>query len=319
MIASSMEEVRKAQSGPVAIGGVGGSGTRVVAAILSSLGFHIGGDLPSSLDNLWFTLLFKRPEALDAPAGDFRARFTVFQKVMCGTDPLTDDEIRLVRECAANPPPLHDPQWSLERADSLIRECSGVRNNGAWGWKEPNTHVVLARLGDTIPGLRYIHVVRNGLDIAYSWNQNQVQTWGSRFLGYDTIEVTPRVSLKYWVAVHRTVLQTGQKMGSRFLMVSYDRLCADPLRALPPLLNFLGFEASPDRIAELSALIKPPESIGRFKCHPRQELDPADIEFVETMGFDVAWPTAVKRTAVQETISWVRRRISRRLRWRAEA
>jgi hypothetical protein len=308
-----MEEVLEAQSSPVAVGGVDGSGTRVVAAILSALGFHIGGDLNSSLDNLWFTILFKRPEALDGPAEDFRARFTVFQKVMCGTDPLTDAEIRLVRECAANPPSQHDPRWSLERADSLIRECSGVRNNGAWGWKEPNTHVILARLGATVPGLRYIHVVRNGLDMAYSWNQNQLQIWGSRFLGHDSIEVTPRASLQYWVAVHRTVLQTGRKMGSRFLMVSYDQLCADPLRELPPLLNFLGFEASPGRIADLSALIKPPESIGRFKCHPREELDPADIEFVETMGFDAEWPSAVAQSAIRRTISvWIRQTVRRR-------
>ncbi len=49
------------QNGPVVIGGVGGSGTRVVAAILSTLGFHLGNDLNESMDNLWTTLLFKRP------------------------------------------------------------------------------------------------------------------------------------------------------------------------------------------------------------------------------------------------------------------
>ena len=48
--------------GPVAIGGVGGSGTRVVAEVLKCLGFYLGSLLNSSLDNLWFTLLFKRPD-----------------------------------------------------------------------------------------------------------------------------------------------------------------------------------------------------------------------------------------------------------------
>ena len=48
-------------SGPVIIGGVGGSGTRVVAEIINLLGFYIGDDLNPAKDNLWFLLLFKRP------------------------------------------------------------------------------------------------------------------------------------------------------------------------------------------------------------------------------------------------------------------
>lgn len=47
--------------GPVAIGGVGGSGTRVFAEILRGFGFYIGDCLNGALDNLWFTLLCKRP------------------------------------------------------------------------------------------------------------------------------------------------------------------------------------------------------------------------------------------------------------------
>ena len=46
---------------PVVIGGIGGSGTRVVAGLLQQLGFDIGSDLNDSLDDLSFTALFKRP------------------------------------------------------------------------------------------------------------------------------------------------------------------------------------------------------------------------------------------------------------------
>ena len=48
--------------GPVAIGGVGGSGTRLIAQLLREAGFYLGGDLNPALDNRWFTLLFKRPD-----------------------------------------------------------------------------------------------------------------------------------------------------------------------------------------------------------------------------------------------------------------
>ncbi len=44
---------------PVAIGGVGGCGTRLIAEMLMRVGFFLGSDLNESLDNLWFTLAFK--------------------------------------------------------------------------------------------------------------------------------------------------------------------------------------------------------------------------------------------------------------------
>jgi len=47
--------------GPIVVGGVGGSGTRVVAEILSKFGFYLGNDLNGASDNLLYTLLFKRP------------------------------------------------------------------------------------------------------------------------------------------------------------------------------------------------------------------------------------------------------------------
>ena len=49
------------KTNPIAVGGVGGSGTRVVANFLEMLGFDMGSDINESLDNLTFTLLFKRP------------------------------------------------------------------------------------------------------------------------------------------------------------------------------------------------------------------------------------------------------------------
>ena len=58
-----------AAPGPVAIGGVGGSGTRVIAAIVESLGFDPGANLNRPRDDLTFTVLFKRPDAYPGVRG----------------------------------------------------------------------------------------------------------------------------------------------------------------------------------------------------------------------------------------------------------
>lgn len=46
----------------IAIGAVGGSGTRVVAKIFMDAGVFVGDDLNAQNDNLTFTQLFKNPD-----------------------------------------------------------------------------------------------------------------------------------------------------------------------------------------------------------------------------------------------------------------
>jgi Sulfotransferase family len=277
---------------PIGVGGVGGSGTRLIAGVLQKLGFYLGHDINESLDNLWFTLLFKRPEALNCSDEDFAAFFTIFRKAMTGCDALSETEIRLVREAAEVSRVQHDSAWLSQRAESLISECAGrAVENRSWAWKDPNTHVVLPRLKDLAPEVRYIHVVRNGLDMAYSQNQNQLITWGPRFLGGSPATVNPRSSLKYWVAAHRRILEISQRMSNRFLMVNYDLLCADPARELPRIVEFLGFETSSAKVAAAAALVRPSSGIGRFKAFPRDHFDADDIAFVESAGFDTEWQT----------------------------
>ncbi len=284
---------------PVAVGGVGGSGTRLIAGILLQLGFYLGSDLNESLDNLWFTLLFNRIEALDCSDEDFGALFSVFRKVMCGSSALAEAQAHLLRAAAECSPSPDYCVWLSQRAESSIRECAaGARRNPRWGWKEPNTHVVLPRLRSVAPHLRYIHVVRNPLDMAYSRNQNQLGAWGPRFLGTDSLTPTPRFSLKYWLAAHRRVLDTAQAMNGRFLLVYFDRLCADPMRELPSLLEFVGLEASPARLDAAASLVRTPDSVGRFKAFPREDFDPDDVALVAGMGFDTDWP--LSSTAVPD-------------------
>ena len=55
--------VAKEALGPVAVGGVGGSGTRLIASMVSSLGYEMGSNLNHSQDDLTFAVLFKRPDS----------------------------------------------------------------------------------------------------------------------------------------------------------------------------------------------------------------------------------------------------------------
>jgi len=271
---------------PVAIGGVGGSGTRLIARLLMELGFFMGEDLNESNDNLWFTLLFKHVGILSVREGEFGELVRIFVDRMTGAGTCNPSQAAQVTRLALRDRPDHPASWLKDRADSLL--AAGVMRSCArpWGWKEPNTHVVMDRLPGFLPGMKYIHVMRNGLDMAHSANQNQLRLWGRHFLDQD-FEVSPRWSLKYWHAVHRRILRVCETMGDRFLLLNYDRLCQDPHGELPPLLKFLGLAPSMDAVSRLAELVRAPVSIGRFKRDGVGVFDPEDVAFARRLGFDV--------------------------------
>ena len=75
------------RSAPVVVGGVGGSGTRVVASILMELRYYLGDLRIPSNDNRWFAdLFFRRPTCLTSLSGISHVRLfkalELFEKLM---------------------------------------------------------------------------------------------------------------------------------------------------------------------------------------------------------------------------------------------
>src|SRR5690348_1121191 len=101
---------------PVAIGGVGGSGTRVVASFLQMLGYFLGDDLNSELDNLWFTLLFKRRSIFLESEADFRSLASLFFARMSGSTTVLSDRQRETVFLQARQDRLQHPRdWLIAR------------------------------------------------------------------------------------------------------------------------------------------------------------------------------------------------------------
>ena len=97
---------------PVAIGGVGGSGTRLIAQLLMEVGFYLGDDLNEANDTLWFTLLFKRPEILRVAECEFAQSLDIFIARMTGGGACSAHQAALVRRLAASDrAPQHPSDW----------------------------------------------------------------------------------------------------------------------------------------------------------------------------------------------------------------
>lgn len=156
-----------------------------------------------------------------------------------------------------------------------------------WGWKVPPNFFILEHLHDHFAGMRYIHVIRNGLDMAFSQNQNQLSRWGFYFdIDADKMSL-PQASLKYWIAANRFAIELGQRLlHSRFHLLSFDELCTEPARVVAELAVFLGIRDMGD-LEPLIAGIRRPDSLGRYKSQDIGIFSKADIDAVAGLGFPV--------------------------------
>lgn len=287
-------------SPPVAIGGVGGSGTRLIASLLQKAGYYLGDDLNEPLDNLWFTFLLKRRELwpIEQNIPALNQALGIFLNVMTTRMSISENDHELIESLRLKPRLHHPIGWRQKRRDSLHHYLhSNPPSQTRWGWKEPNSHFLLPYLDQRIKGFKYIHVMRHGLDMAASNNQNQLVYWGPKLLDLRVERQNVAQSLSFWCKTHQRVIDFGRDMKERFYLLNFDEFCLSPEEELPKLMGFLGNTdgVSPDKkegkkedsIGPFLEEITIPASTGRRRRYPLEAFNPRDVEYVRSLGFDV--------------------------------
>ena len=269
------------------IGGVGGSGTRLVTQLLQQQGVVFGGDKNEELDNLWFSLLFVDRSIFSKPAQEIEQRVWLFINAMRDRDTLPEELTVLLDAvtCFDRGPALR--QSVLQAARKTIDDPAyAVETASAWGWKQPNVQVMVPLIAPYLAGMKYIYVVRNGLDMAFGYNQNQLKYfWGDLLLG-DGAEATPANALRYWIASYKRNCAYRALLGDRLYLLNFDLLCANPRHELLKLTDFLGLNPVEDALASAESAVVTPSSTGRYRHHDCSQLYPEDIDFVRSLGFD---------------------------------
>lgn len=274
-------------SAPIVIGGIGGSGTRLVAQILQQEGVAFPGDMNEELDNLWFSLLFVRRTIFLKPREEVVRLFWLFINAMRKRLPVPEELVPLLDEAAR-----YDRGPALRRSvleaarQSICASPNDQSTCEVWAWKQPNTHVLVPLLAQYLPKMKYIYVVRNGLDMAFSYNQNQLKYfWGDLLLEGD-IEPTPRNALRYWIACYKRICSDRALLGDRLYLLNYDSLCKGPMEQLKHLNRFLDLDVSQDAMESIARTIIVPGSAGRHQYQDCSQLCAEDVDFVRSLGFD---------------------------------
>jgi len=248
----------------IAIGGLGGSGTRVVAEIVKESGYFIGNDLNKESDNLLFTRLLKNKAwRKNATKKEIVKRLSWFNSIMSGEGQniSSNEKKNLIKS-------INDNETFASSIEDI--DMKAYSRTVSYAWKEPNTHIYLKYLNKAIPGVKYLHVIRDGLDMAHTSNTQQLENWGSLLydieFNIDNPESIIRSQLSYWIKANTKAIKDGRLyLKDHFMLCNFDRLCSHPDDEIPRILNFIGIAGHNALLSRLTNLPIKPASSGRHK------------------------------------------------------
>jgi hypothetical protein len=228
---------------PVVIGGFGGSGTRVVARIAKGAGFFRGTNLNESEDAMEFV------EFYDRWVNRYLLR-------------------RLV--------PFYTEENDLMEAD--FRNCVSrhrreiVVEDAHWGWKNPRSIHVLPFIHKQFPDLKFIQVVRDGRDMAFSTNDVQLRRHGAALLEPALLDAPlPIKTAALWAKINLEAASYAEaELAQRYLILKFEGLCQTPHEAVKEVFDFLG--ANHGNLAAVAEEVVMPSSIGRWQCSGKEIL-----------------------------------------------
>ena len=206
------------------------------------------------------------------------------------------DVLKLVEYLVERYYPNYGPLWNSnapadETLPDLIREVfashtEGLPQNASWGWKVCETAYILPVLDFLFPAARYVHLIRDGRDVAFTnhrapnrpfwkkiyFNTDRILAWrGLRFHGRDYERRSHIYNVMHWansVTVGRTY---GAMLRERYLEVRYEDLCESFDDTATRVLEFIGAANILDAIEKIRPLVYR-NAIHKYSVQPKEKV-----------------------------------------------
>lgn len=229
---------------PLVIGATGGSGTRTIAQICRMVGYYMGANVNQFLDALEFVPFYNK--WINVTLSSNRIILTEEQNKLMFQDFLA----------------------------CIQKHRKGIKHQAApWGWKNPRSMYLLPFFHALYPTMRFIHIIRDGRDVALLKDSKQLLFHTRTFFDkqYDSLLLPYRLML-LWKATNLTIASFGEKnMGKNYLRIRFEDLCENPRGIVVRLVKFLNVRNAD--VSKLAANIKKPNTVGRWHMFP--------VDFVE--------------------------------------
>ncbi len=237
---------------PLVIGATGGSGTSIVTRICQQAGFYMGYNFNKFLD-----------------AQDFLYFYDKWVHTMLSSkrSALTDEK---------NKEMFHDFLACIQKHKRVL-----PNHTIPWGWKNVRSMYLVPFFHALYPGMKFIHIVRDGRDVAFIREPKQLLYYTRSFFDehYDSLLIPYRLML-LWKATNLTIASYGEtNMPGNYLRIRYEDLCENPFGIIKRLLRFLNVQHVD--ISKLASEVKRPDSFGRWHVFPFDL-----VENLEELGRD---------------------------------
>lgn len=250
-----------ARKQPVIVFNKSHSGSRMLAQFLSAAGVFMGSHLNESWDSL--------------------------------------DLFELVEFLVTRYYPDYSPLWDPRRPPDLelaqlldnvfARHLDGFQCdlNRSWGWKLCETVYVLPVLDYCFPRARFVHLIRDGRDVAFCdhkapdsafwrkvyFNTDRIQTFaGLRLTAQAYRRQSHIFNAIHWVNSVSLGRAHGAMLRERYIEMRYEDLCRNFAPTVAELLKAIGVEDAGDAIESALPAIRE-SSIGKYKRHSTSRLD----------------------------------------------
>ena len=244
---------------PIIIGATGGSGTRVITLVLQHASCYIGCNLNPANDSLDVARFLRRwiPKAK-----------------------LWEDEPTHVEEME---------RMEREFKAALIRQRVEISApSDRWAVKNPRTIYILPFLLRQQPDLKFIHLIRDGRDMAFSNNQAQLEDHGEQYLGSSGSEDYALRSIELWQKVNLEALAFAKEnMPDQYMWLRFEDMCDNPTPNTQRIFDFVGIEGDAEAAAKT---IRKPKSVGRWRAQDPallSRIQEAGHKALETFGYQV--------------------------------
>jgi hypothetical protein len=180
-----------------------------------------------------------------------------------------------------------DPGLAGLVRDVFARHWEGFDpgSGGPWGWKLCETVYIVPFLDYLFPRARYIHLIRDGRDVAFCDHTGPSQAfWKKVYFGTDRINAWRGYSLTgknyrkrrhvfnaaHWVSSVQVGLNYGAMLRERCLEVRYEDLCLSFRTTARRVQEFLGLGDCVDAVERLIPDVHG-RSIHKFMSQPRRK------------------------------------------------
>jgi hypothetical protein len=246
---------------PVIVFNKSHSGSRLLAELLDSAGVFMGSHLNESRDSI--------------------------------------DILEMVEYLVTRYYPDYSPLWDPQRSPDLelTRLLRGVferhlqdisdRPEQRWGWKLCETAYVLPVLDYCFPRAQYIHLIRDGRDVAFCdhkapdsafWRKIYFNT--ERIRTFSGLRLTPQAYRRqsyvfnaiHWVNSVSIGRCFGAMLRERYFEVRYEDLCRNFYPTAKQLLKAIGIEEVEEALHTMQPAIYG-SSLGKYKTYSKRRLD----------------------------------------------